>query len=131
MKRRTFLWLSFAGTAGLSLLLFDCRVKNVAFMKVLAQPQTLPHFCDAQALKDIGAAYRERIAAENNSDKLIELLLVDSSGNSVSESTSSADIRFMLQNRIKQDFKDGRIVTLQGWIISVTEARQCALYTFI
>jgi len=30
---------------------------------------------------------------------------------------------------VKQDFGNGKIAVVDGWILSVTEARQCALYS--
>ena len=30
---------------------------------------------------------------------------------------------------VNADFRDGNTVVVDGWILSVTEARQCALYT--
>jgi hypothetical protein len=33
----------------------------------------------------------------------------------------------MLLHRHSQDFEHGRFVKVQGWILSVTEARLCAL----
>jgi hypothetical protein len=32
-----------------------------------------------------------------------------------------------LQQQIRQDYIEERVVKLQGWILSVTEARLCAL----
>jgi hypothetical protein len=32
-----------------------------------------------------------------------------------------------LQQQIRQDYVEERVVKLQGWILSVTEARLCAL----
>jgi hypothetical protein len=32
---------------------------------------------------------------------------------------------------IQRDFAEGRTVLLDGWVLSVTEARQCALYSLL
>lgn len=37
------------------------------------------------------------------------------------------ELVFALQQRIRQDFVEERVVKLEGWILSVTEARLCAL----
>jgi hypothetical protein len=37
------------------------------------------------------------------------------------------ELIFALQQRIRQDFVEERVVKLEGWILSVTEARLCAL----
>jgi len=32
---------------------------------------------------------------------------------------------------VRDDFAHGRTVVIEGWLLSVTEARQCALYSFL
>jgi len=34
-----------------------------------------------------------------------------------------------IDDRIRDDFGAGRTVVVDGWLLSVTEARQCALYS--
>ena len=36
-----------------------------------------------------------------------------------------------LERRIKEDYETGNIVTIEGWILSATEGRQCALFSLI
>lgn len=36
----------------------------------------------------------------------------------------------LLEENIRNDYSSGNIVTLKGWVLSLTEARQCALYSF-
>jgi hypothetical protein len=38
-----------------------------------------------------------------------------------------ADLGAALRNRIRRDFADGRTVSVEGWLLSQTEARLCAL----
>ena len=33
--------------------------------------------------------------------------------------------------QVRRDFAEGRTVEVQGWVLSVTEARQCALYSLV
>jgi hypothetical protein len=40
-------------------------------------------------------------------------------------------IQKLLDSRVEQDFKTGKTVTAGGWVLSVTEARQCALYSIL
>jgi hypothetical protein len=42
-------------------------------------------------------------------------------------SASDRDLMDLLQRRIRQDFTEEKVVKLQGWILSATEARLCAL----
>jgi len=32
---------------------------------------------------------------------------------------------------VKEDFEAGNITLVKGWVLSVTEARQCALFSLI
>ena len=41
------------------------------------------------------------------------------------------ELMLALQHRIRQDFVEERVVKLEGWILSVTEARLCALTTLV
>jgi F420-0:gamma-glutamyl ligase len=34
-----------------------------------------------------------------------------------------------LAQRVQQDFVDGHVVHVDGWVLSLTEARQCALHS--
>lgn len=127
MQRRTFLRLSFAGTAALSILSLRCSNKDPALQKILAQPFTLSRLCDEKTLKDIGNVYRKNTPAENDPEKLRAMLLAEQEGKPVPSSTDPSFIRLSLQQKIKQDFEEKRITVVNGWILSVTEARQCAL----
>lgn len=85
--------------------------------------------CDAPTIQKIGEAYRTKVPAESGKEALTERLLEDSSGNPLSEKTDNTAIHAFLNDKIKQDFEAGRIVTLHGWMLSETEARQCALFS--
>lgn len=118
MQRRYFLWLAVSGTAALTLPFLHCGNKNAALQKTLSQPEILSRICDVKTLKDIGNSYRKKIPAENNKNQLQNLLLKDTT---VKE----------IQNNINRDFEAGRIIKINGWILSVTEARQCALFSLL
>jgi len=57
---------------------------------------------------EIGREYLQKHPAENNRNTLKALI-------------QSADIR--------AEFRNGNIVVIKGWVLSLTEARQCALLT--
>ncbi|MCK9532810.1 MAG: hypothetical protein M0R77_20190 [Gammaproteobacteria bacterium] len=42
-----------------------------------------------------------------------------------------ARLRAQVREKIHQDFSDGRVVRLQGWLLSCTEARLYALVTLV
>lgn len=129
MKRRNFLWLSLASTAAFMLPSLSCKVKNDALQKILSRPEVLSRFCDAKTVKEIGDSYRKKNSEENNEDQLLDLLLRDTAGKTIKTTTDIAFIRTSIRKQVEEDFKAGRITKISGWIISRTEARQCALFS--
>lgn len=126
MKRRTFLLYSL-NAAVLVLPVAGCL--NRKPLKGLSQPQVLLRLCDAPTIQKIGEAYRAKVPAESGKEALTDRLLEDSSGNPISENIDNTALHALLNRKIFQDFEAGRIVTLHGWMLSVTEARQCALFS--
>ena len=123
MKRRKFLWLSMAGTAAMGLPSLQCREPSAAVEKILSEPLMLSRFCDETSLKKIGMEYRDRFGADDESN-LRQNLLKGVSGE------ERSDLRESIINRIREDFDQERVVRIDGWILSETEARQCALLSF-
>jgi hypothetical protein len=72
-----------------------------------AMPEMLSALADKSTLRAIGRAYLEKFPA--NKESLQQLV-------------STANV--------EQDFASGNIVVVKGWVLSVTEARQCALLSF-
>lgn len=67
--------------------------------------------------------------AEQKKDQLVNLLLTDTFGKIVPESSDISFIQTLLDQKIHKDFKSGNTVTVKGFVISATEARQCALFS--
>ena len=125
MKRSIFIKLStFSAVAVNVPWLNACNEKPIN--AAIAQPQFLSHIFDAKTMLATGQDYLKQTPDENSKNKLADLLVNDSSV------TSSSDIKTIysyFDNRVKQDFANGKIAVVDGWILSVTEARQCALYS--
>jgi hypothetical protein len=83
----------------------------------LSRPLFLSTICDAPTLRHIGKTYRTTTPTEAEEQKLITLL--DTAGSQTSD----------LDHKVREDYAAGRTLTIDGWMISVTEARQCALYS--
>jgi hypothetical protein len=47
----------------------------------------------------------------------------------IDESTDSNLVNSVLEKKVRQDFQENKTVVVDGWILSVTEARQCALFS--
>jgi hypothetical protein len=78
----------------------------------LETPDFLSHVCDVATIRQLGAAYRTQIPAEASEETLIGLLKPGVTAQS-----------------IKAEYANGDIVTIKGWVLSRTEARQCALFS--
>jgi hypothetical protein len=125
MERRTFVRLSAYIAMTLTLPLAD-SCASASTDKTIAQPFFFSHLVDTKAINEAGRAYRKLIPDEDDKTKLIKLLLGDNN-----KSTDKKMIQALLDNRVKQDFKAGKIVMAKGWVLSITEGRQCALYSII
>jgi hypothetical protein len=124
MDRRLFVRLSAFSAAAISLSLFEgCQARSGE--KYLATPDLLTHILEKEALADVGSAYLHQAPSEQGVDKLISLLLTEAN---VSQSSDEAAIKSFLLNKISEDFSTNKIVVVKGWILSVTEARQSALF---
>ncbi|HTR31768.1 MAG TPA: hypothetical protein VMH27_20990 [Puia sp.] len=116
MKRRKFVFLSIAG--GLATVTPFCRSPKPT-LSALNNPQFLSTICDVPTIRKIGADYRATNPAEDRESRLSDLLTADLDANK--------DRTEQITGKIRADFAAGRTVTLEGWVISLTEARQCAL----
>ena len=130
MKRRSFILLSATGITALVLPSLSCNNINPNSKKILQLPNQLSHIVDAQTIREIGNAYRKQVAAEADQNQLIKLLLDDRSGSSAINTSDTTLLRTVLNDRVKEDFEKGNIVHVKGWVLSTTEARQCAIFSF-
>jgi hypothetical protein len=124
MQRRTFIHLSAYTAIALTLPLADGCTPSTE--KILKQPSFFAHLVDAKTIREAGDVYRKQFPAEDNKSTLTGLLL----GNS-STTMDKKTIRMLLDHRVEQDFKTGKTVVASGWVLSITEARQCALYSIM
>ncbi len=127
MQRRAFVYLSSVTAMALTLpALTGCGPSG--HEKATAQPFVFSRLADVDTIVQTGLAYRKAIPQEDNQQKLTDLLLT---GNHLNTSSAPEVICTALNNKVTEDFRLGRIVTIKGWVISVTEARQCALFSFL
>jgi hypothetical protein len=124
MDRRVFVRLSAYTALALAMPFADsCTSKNEN--APWAQPLLFSHIVDIKAINEAGLAYRKMTVSEDDKSKLTMLLTAQ---NTI---TSKDAIQASLDNRVKEDFRIGNIVTVSGWVLSVTEARQCALFSIL
>jgi len=121
LDRRRFLKLSAAGVVA-SLTSTACGRDTGSDAQALAQP-ALVEMLGAERVREIGRQYRASVSGENTAAALRAAI------------SSSRHQRFpsigrrSIEETIRDDFSAGRTVVVSGWVLSETEARQCALYS--
>lgn len=114
MKRRSFIILGSAGVAALSIPAAFYFFDDIEYDPILAEPRSLSMIWDTETIKAVGDQYRLQIPSEKSEMSLIKLLKAAAPE---------------LEDIIKKDFETGNTVIIDGWILSTTEARQCALFS--
>jgi hypothetical protein len=120
MKRRHFVLSAIGGIGFISIPAAYYYMRNVEPDNLLSQPQSLSLIWDTKTISHIGNQYRVFVPEEKSAHSLINLLRAGSS-------STEASIVSRLNETIMHDFETGNTVLVDGWILSVTEARQCAL----
>jgi hypothetical protein len=118
MKRRDFIGITAAGVAGLAWPGTSGAVDGVT-RATLAHPHLLDVLRDERLVADLGRRYRETVPAEDDPRALEAAILAD----------APTSAHTWLDDQVQRDFATGRTVTLNGWVLSLTEARQSALYS--
>jgi hypothetical protein len=116
VKRRNFLLLTTAGA--IATITPFCKTPRPTPVNT---PDFLGAICDSQTIRKIGTDYRTTTTNESRENQLTDLLTTGLDQNK--------DQAQQLNTKIKADFTAGRTVTLEGYVLSLTEARQCALYS--
>jgi hypothetical protein len=125
MKRKNFIYLSIGSAMAIATTSIYCRNPDKTLHRTLARPEFLSSICNTVTVGEIGAAYLEMFPSEKKQDQLADLLLADSTGQSIPK---TADLPLQLHQNITEDFNRGKTVIINGWVLSQTEARQCALF---
>ena len=124
MKRRYFLFglssvavISVTGT-------YLYLNQDIEYDSIIAEPFFLSHIWDNESIIETGKKYLLTARDEKDEQELVKYILKESSS-SGSESIES------INEQISDDFENDQTVLVDGWILSITEARQCGLYSLI
>lgn len=128
MRRRHFLRISLAGAAAAAIPFAACDALSGDRQK-LSHPLFLTHFCDEAAILEIGRAYQAMDPVARDAKTLADALLKDVLGESKRNADTGRIPTKKIDDRIRRDFSENLVVTPAGWVLSRTEARQCALYS--
>ena len=116
MKRRKFIGIIAVGALLLGLLSWFYGIKKRRQTAGIFEPQVLSNICSREKIIEIGQKYRA-ISSENDKESLTQLLAFN----------NQADVNQYFENKVRQDFENNNTVLINGWLLSITEARQCAL----
>lgn len=126
MHRRRFVQVAAAGALALGLP--DAGPEAPARLHALAHPGLLALFGDRRKVLEIGVAHRTAFPSERTPATLSATLLA---GAGAAAHLPDTLLHERLERQVRRDFERGHTVRLNGWILSRTEARQCALYSLL
>lgn len=80
----------------------------------------------------LGRLYLANIREEADLARLMPLIRDALGSTEISPaSTDSATLRTALASRIQKEFSNGDVVSVDGWLLSITEARVCAVASLV
>jgi hypothetical protein len=82
-------------------------------------------FHNQPSARVIGSSYLQQHPQEANVSLLLKRVVPQAFD--PLNSAGDRELMNLLQRRIRQDFREEKVVKLRGWILSATEARLCAL----
>lgn len=130
MNRRDFLFYATAGGAALSLPAVALARPRSRPHTPLAHPRTIRAIGQEPLIRRLGRAYRTHRPEEDDPGVLASAIQSEDPV-SASNRRAGSDRDAQIDQCIQRDFEVGRTVQLEGWILSMTEARQCALYSLL
>jgi hypothetical protein len=123
LDRRRFLQITAAGVVA-TLTTSTSAAESRVDVSGLEKPELLT-MLGAERVREIGIRYRAATPDENTASSLHAALFRTGPGKLLFRWSPLESIR----NQIRDDFAAGRTVMLDGWVLSATEARQCALFS--
>ena len=121
LDRRQFLQLSALGIVA-AVADSACSASSDRPDAAVDRPQLLA-MLGPERVRELGAHYRASTPSENSVDALRAALSTGRGPQNPTIKNGSLD------GQIRDDFAAGRTVMIDGWVLSVTEARQAALFS--
>jgi hypothetical protein len=122
MNRRSFVILGTVGLAGVSIPSAYSYINDFKYAEPFARPESLSLIMEPQTIRLLGEMYLLQRPYENSDRALLSLI---SEGGADHSNPSD----YNLASKIRRDFVTGNTIVIDGWILSLTEARQCALFS--
>jgi len=124
IDRRRFLEVGAIGVAGV--VAAACTPGELGSNEVdVAVPQLLA-VLGPDVVSDIGRRYRRAYPDESSAPRLRAAIGASHRSTGMIGWTQQS-----LDEQLLADFAGGRTVVVNGWVLAVTEARQCALYSIL
>ena len=128
MKRRSFILLSGLAISATGVSVVNLFDLSFAGRSEHTKPKFLSQLCDNDTVRDLGRIFLELNPLEKRRE-VLETKLYGASVNIASLAPEEiVRLQRGLEKSIYKDFDAGETIILKGWILSLTEARQCALY---
>jgi hypothetical protein len=94
----------------------------------VSTPAFLYDIFDEQTIRFIGINYRKLVPEENEKKKLSKLILADDNNKKLL-ATKDSGLKELLEKKVQKEFINNKTIIVYGWEISITEARQCAIFS--
>jgi len=128
MRRSTFILTVLAASAAITVPVVYFRSHNNLPKDPLAWPEALAELTDEKTIREIGEYYKKQFPSENTKERLRELLITDQNGKPTAPADDPA-LSLWLKEKIRRDFSTFNTTIVNGWVISITESRQCAIFS--
>ena len=92
----------------------------------LAYPLVLSNFCNEETIRNIGIKYLSLRPDQNSKTGLIARLL-NGIGKKEMGSSEYSEIAGEVEMKAEEEFRTSQTLIIKGWVVSETEAQQCAL----
>jgi hypothetical protein len=104
----------------------------VAFAPVTMAERLAGLLTHRESARVVGRAYLDRVPGESTASGLVERITAGLPGGwRTARDASDAELRALLAESIRSDFEEDRVVDVDGWVLSPTEARLYALTTLV
>jgi len=131
MNRRLFISLSGLGITAIGVSFTGLLDFDLSRESFCAKPDFLSRLSNDEALRSVGKEFLKLYPAEGSSAGLMTELYGGPLKTDVLPRKDVRSIQKRLKNLIRNDFITGKTLILNGWVLSLTEARQCALFAIL
>ena len=125
---RRFVFLSIGCASGLSLMPLHVKALALGATTDELAGRLRTFFYDREAARRLGHLYIRQVPTEDDPRILARLAVASAEAPQVDGiSLDRASLHQRLDAQVRDDFASGTTIALDGWVLSRTEARLCAL----